>query len=120
MPDETAANQPEESQGKAVGGCTGKGFMPGQSGNPGGRPKSKPVTEILEELFDSENKEFIKQQLLQLLGGKSAIAKVLLLEKAAERIEGKVTQTVEINGELNVSISDRMKRAKERREKHNG
>ena len=30
-----------------VGGVTGKGFMPGQSGNPSGRPKRKPITDAL-------------------------------------------------------------------------
>lgn len=93
--------------------------MPGQSGNPGGRPKNKPVTQILEELFNEENKEVIKAQLMKLLTGKSAMAKVLLLDRAAERLEGKVSQPVEINGELNVSISERMKRARERRKNHN-
>jgi hypothetical protein len=33
---------------KQRGGVTGKGFMPGQSGNPGGRPKSMAET-ILEQ-----------------------------------------------------------------------
>lgn len=28
-----------EATGKQLGGCTGKGFMPGQSGNPKGFPK---------------------------------------------------------------------------------
>ena len=28
------------SNGRRLGGCTGKGFKPGQSGNPGGRPRS--------------------------------------------------------------------------------
>jgi len=29
----------EKQRSKRPGGVTGKGFMPGQSGNPGGRPK---------------------------------------------------------------------------------
>lgn len=28
-----------QSNGRGTGGVTGKGFMPGRSGNPGGRPK---------------------------------------------------------------------------------
>ena len=31
----------------AVGGVTGKGFVPGQSGNPAGRPKTKLLTDLL-------------------------------------------------------------------------
>jgi hypothetical protein len=30
----------EPINGRPLGGCTGKGFKPGQSGNPGGRPRS--------------------------------------------------------------------------------
>ncbi|MFZ0827868.1 MAG: hypothetical protein WAO02_10645 [Verrucomicrobiia bacterium] len=28
-----------ENNGRSTGGCTRRGFLPGQSGNPGGRPK---------------------------------------------------------------------------------
>lgn len=106
------SDQPE----KMLGGITGKGFMPGESGNPGGRPKKKPVTEILEEIFGSDNKEFIKKQLLKVMGGKSGMAKVLLMDKAAERIEGKVEQSVQINGDLNVTtISEKVAKARARK-----
>lgn len=37
---------------KKLGGCTGKGFMPGKSGNPGGRPKGG--------LKDYDRKKFIE------------------------------------------------------------
>ena len=30
---------------KRPGGVTGKGFMPGQSGNPSGRPRKLPITD---------------------------------------------------------------------------
>jgi hypothetical protein len=36
--DENVQNN-EINNGKKLGGITGKGFMPGVSGNPGGRPK---------------------------------------------------------------------------------
>ena len=41
---------------KKLGGVTGKGFMPGKSGNPGGRPK-KPLKEFSMELFKSMTRE---------------------------------------------------------------
>jgi butyrate kinase len=105
-------------KGKKLGGCTGKGFMPGQTGNPGGRPKKQPITEILNELF--ADKEFVKKELRKVLSGKSGMAKVMLTKDAAERIEGRVTQPVEINGELTLTISERMRKAKERKLNHNG
>ena len=40
----------QESNGKLRGGVTGKGFKPGQSGNPNGRPKKEfCVPDILRE-----------------------------------------------------------------------
>ena len=46
----SVAKQPD-SNGKIPGGVTGKGFMPGQSGNPGGRPKKgSAIADILNEI----------------------------------------------------------------------
>lgn len=45
MADLTVVGNNDGSTG--TGGVTGKGFMPGQSGNPSGRPKRKPITEAL-------------------------------------------------------------------------
>lgn len=36
------------------GGVTGKGFLPGQSGNPNGRPKTKPLTSRYAAVLESE------------------------------------------------------------------
>lgn len=100
------------NNGKKIGGVTGKGFKPGESGNPSGRPKKKLVTEIYEELLNDpivrkSIKDACKKRLLsdRMVGG-------LELKEAAERVEGKVTQPVDI--ELNVSLADRMQRARER------
>ena len=38
---EEIVNNQRENNGKLLGGITGKGFMPGESGNPAGRPKGK-------------------------------------------------------------------------------
>lgn len=35
-----------------LGGCTGKGFMPGQSGNPSGRPKEKTIKERVRDWLE--------------------------------------------------------------------
>jgi hypothetical protein len=37
---------------KKPGGCTGKGFQPGQSGNPGGRPAGQSLTARLRAILD--------------------------------------------------------------------
>ena len=48
----------EEQRGNNVGGITGKGFMPGQSGNPGGRPRgSKSLRSLLVEALRKKAKD---------------------------------------------------------------
>lgn len=46
---------------KQLGGATGKGFMPGQSGNPAGRPKGSisPITRV-KQIFQ-EKPEFFEE-----------------------------------------------------------
>jgi hypothetical protein len=72
-------------------------FKPGQSGNPGGRPKTKPITEALRELLASvgpvlgekTNAQSLADRLLvmALNGDLSAIREL------ADRVEGKVNTT---------------------------
>lgn len=99
---------------KKLGGVTGKGFMPGSSGNPTGRPKKKPITEMFEKMLeDAETHDSIANAMLKIFSERSGIAKVMLLKDMAERVEGKVTQP--IDAELTIStLSERMRRAKER------
>lgn len=90
-------------------------FQPGKSGNPGGKPRKKPITELFEELFhSSEDFEVIKQQIRGVFTGKSGMAKVLLLKDAGERLEGKITQPVAVDGEIKMSLAEVVKKARER------
>ena len=42
-----------KNNGYMLGGITGKGFLPGKSGNPGGRPKKKrPLSDRYETIFE--------------------------------------------------------------------
>jgi hypothetical protein len=113
--DSAAVQNNPETTDKLLGGVTGKGFMPGQSGNPGGRPKRKPVTELYEELLeDPEVRESIKKALKDRLTSGRMVGAIEMKE-AADRLEGKVSQTVEVEGELAIlTLSERMQRARER------
>lgn len=80
------------------GGVTGKGFMPGRSGNPGGRSKKKHITELFERVL--ENKENIKEieaSVMETLKARG-MAKVLMLREMAERTEGKIDQGIALSG----------------------
>ena len=79
----------------------GKPWPKGVSGNPNGRPPGKkPLTEIYEEILAAPDiREAVKQQIINTLTGKG-MAGVLERREMGERIEGKVTQTVELSGSL--------------------
>ncbi len=65
-------------------------WKPGQSGNPGGRPKWKPISEALQHLVTPKVAEAIASELI-LRAGKGDVSAFNAL---TDRIEGKVTQTV--------------------------
>lgn len=90
-------------------------IKPGEVRNPTGKNGQNPITEALKEVF-GEHEEIVKT-LKGILKGKSAMAKVLLIEEAGERIEGKVATPVKISGELHVSLTDELNRAEERAER---
>ena len=56
---ENNVDNQQESNGKLLGGITGKGFMPGVSGNPEGRPKQKTIKEMVREWLDEHPDDMI-------------------------------------------------------------
>ena len=68
-------------------------WKPGQSGNPSGRPKSKPITDALLAAVDP--KAFAEKLVsLAMRGDIRAISEVL------DRIEGKAQQSIEHSGDV--------------------
>ena len=87
--------------------------MPGASGNPTGRPKKKPITEMFEKMLeDAETHDSIANAMLKIFSERSGIAKVMLLKDMAERVEGKVTQP--IDAEVTVTLADAIAEARKR------
>ena len=94
-------------------------WQPGQSGNPSGRPKKKPITEMYERILSNpEHLAAIEQATVNALK-KGNMAFVLQLREVTDRIEGKVTQPIEANVTMNLAdaIAEGRKRVAARKAK---
>jgi len=87
-------------------------FPPGISGNPSGRPKTAYITKRWSRLF---RKKAIQQEVDEItmdILRQRRMSAVLLLREVMERLEGKVTQEVEITGHLTLeSVLEAKKKA---------
>lgn len=80
----------------------------GVSGNPGGRPKKKPITEMFERILEKTgNLELVEEAVMETLKSKG-MAKVLLLDKMADRVEGKVKDELDVT--VNEGLAARVAR----------
>jgi hypothetical protein len=82
-------NGDQPTKNKKLGGCTGKGFMPGQSGNPGGRPKEVGHVRALAKKY---TEEAIRTLAELMRTGKPDRARVAAAEALLDRAYGKPTQ----------------------------
>ncbi len=81
----------------------GKRFQPGVSGNPGGRPRKRPLTEAYEKLIaDPKIAEAIAKGIIRA----ARRGNVKAASEIADRVEGKVTKQVapELEGGIQVTI----------------
>jgi hypothetical protein len=87
-------------------------FKPGQSGNPGGRPKKTPLTDLYRELVDDpEVLDEIRNSVRQMVKSGRMVG-MLQLKEMAERVEGKVKQQIE--AEVTVNLADAIAAARKR------
>ena len=94
----------------------GRPFQKGKSGNPGGRPKKLHFTKLCEGILKTrEGKELLKQVMTDILK-KKGMAAVLLMREMAERTEGKVTQPMEIDGNLQMTVASAIAEGRKRAE----
>jgi hypothetical protein len=87
-------------------------WKPGQSGNPGGRPPKKLITEMYERILnDPEHIKAIELATVKALRAGN-MAMVLQLREMADRTEGKVTQPIE--ADISVNLADAIAAARKR------
>lgn len=91
----------------------GRPFPKGTSGNPGGRPKHKPITDIFTEIVE-EAKAGIKAQVIATLTSRG-MAGVLMLREVADRVEGKVAQEIDVDVNAQIHYSEAVARVRARK-----
>jgi hypothetical protein len=104
---------PIQNSGETVAGRIEnlKPWPKGRSGNPGGRPTAKPITELYEQLLnDAATIKVIRAAIIKTIKGKTAV--VPLLREMADRLEGKVTQPVVANVTPMSTLTDEELQAK--------
>jgi len=76
-------------------------WKPGQSGNPGGRPKKKPLTEamqrMLNKLSDAETEALLKSTFERVMNGD-----IGALKEVCDRVEGRVVTPLETTNVVRV------------------
>jgi len=88
------------------GGCTGKGWKPGQSGNPGGRQKDI-LTPLLREFLNADDeaeKIAVVKQLIGIAKSPGMRGQVAALREIFDRIDGKVPETHKIESDVPITI----------------
>lgn len=98
----------DKTTGKQLGGATGKGFMPGVSGNPAGRPKgTKSLTTLLVEALrgTSKNGKTWEQNLIEQVMNQAIVkGDMRAIEHIWDRTEGKPEQGHVVTGNLTINF----------------
>jgi hypothetical protein len=76
-------------------------WKPGQSGNPTGRPKKKPLTEALEKIY-SDPEECMAAA--RALAKKVRSGSIAHFQEAANRLDGRVSDTDESRGNVTFNV----------------
>jgi len=91
-------NNGKRRRRKQLGGCTGKGFMPGSSGNPGGRPRTQGLLQALRSILtdcDSQGRtveeRLVKALIDEALKSKRRLPAILAI---FDRLEGRPQQAL--------------------------
>lgn len=102
----SGSNSGESKKKHSFGPGNPHRWKPGQSGNPKGRPKKQLTDMVYAKILNSpENRKAIEESVKKIVTG-GRMASVLMLREMAERVEGKVEQSVNVNAEVNISLAE--------------
>ena len=99
-------NQLVEEQRENLGGCTGSGFLPGQSGNPGGRPKgSVSLTTAVRKMLSQPGRI---EEAAEILWREFQAGNPAIVKEVWNRIDGKVVEPLDltVNGIPVMDLTD--------------
>jgi hypothetical protein len=89
---------------RTLGGITGRGFMPGQSGNPGGRPRTHGLLEVLRTAVDETvAKSLVEVLLAEALKGRHPLPAISTI---FDRLEGRPKTQIDFN-DITKAMSNR-------------
>ena len=106
MPD-SEQDEPENTSGNTLPpGMAEKMWKPGQSGNPGGRPKRKPLTDAYSALLGQTVPPEIARQLR--ISETSTYAEVVAMALLKEAVKGKVNAAAELADRVEGRVMERV------------
>jgi hypothetical protein len=112
-----SASAPENRRktGKQVPGSEATRFPPGRSGNPGGRPKTAPLSQACRELLAASvprdpMRRTYAEAIAQTLAEKALAGDIRAAAELADRAEGRARQSIEIQSVALREAFERMSR----------
>ena len=85
---------------KQLGGCTGKGFKPGQSGNPGGRKKNPEFQKAIKEALEDTDPKTRQQNIVVIVNKAVEMAKagnLPAMRWLSDRLDGTPRQSINVD-----------------------
>jgi len=109
----TSAPENRGKPGKPIRGSEATRFKPGQSGNPGGRPKTAPLSHACRELLaqpvpDDPEGHTYAEAIARMLGKKATEGDIRAAQELADRAEGRARQSIEIQNTALAEAFERM------------
>jgi len=97
------ADVQQQPKNNRLGGATGKGFLPGQSGNPGGRKKGTSITAILNRKLDEldDDGKSRAEKVAEVIVREALAGDYRFVDMLLNRTEGKIPDKV-----LNLTPAD--------------